>query len=224
MTKKLAFFVLFLTVFINFTANADMPAEAYLPPEPPYQNPHPPITEQDKQRVAFAEQAIKLVLMNPTLLKTMQQRKNMPFSSISFANKDLNCLNNTDCLLGDLNFVMEVGSSPRGVIVETRHPHIIPWSMEKFLQNQKVTYTDTVKKVKQEERKLSPMKPMENMGPALKVDEYMVHVYVKFANASGWYHLDVILAEDKAGKIYLRHFYAIPMPSNNGGLPPGVVC
>jgi hypothetical protein len=58
-------------------------------------------------------------------------------------------------------------------------------------------------------------------GPQLKADEYMMHVYVRFEKTNGWHHLDVIVTEDKAGNVFLRHFFLMPMQSE---MPPGVVC
>ncbi len=184
-----------------------------LPPEPPATNPHPALTEIDKKRVKFAEQAISLVLKNkPSSL--LQPKPNQP--SPNFINKNLNCLQTIGCIEKDTAFTNEILTfyAQYGEVVELRHSHLIPWSIEKFNSR---TETKTI----------TPSKPLGGVAmprPILKADEYMVHSYVKFNKAEGWYHLDIILSEDKNGELYLRHFFTTPMPAANVQLPPGVVC
>lgn len=184
-----------------------------LPPEPPATNPHPPVTEIDKKRVKFAEQAITLLLKNkPSPL--LQPKPNQP--SPSFINKNLSCLQTISCIEKEVAFTNEVLTfhAQYGEVVELKHSHVIPWSIEKF--NSK-TETKPVTSSR-------PVGGIAMSGPILKADEYMVHTYVKFNKAEGWYHLDIILSEDKNGDLYLRHFFTMPMPSTNSQLPPGVVC
>ncbi len=184
-----------------------------LPPEPPATNPHPPVTELDKKRVKFAEQAIALLLKNkPSPL--LQPKPNQPFPN--FLDKNLNCLQTIGCIKKDTAFTNEILTfhAQYGEVMEFRHSHVIPWSIEKF-------------NGKTETKTITPSKPFGGIamsGPILKTDEYMVHAYVKFNKTEGWYHLDIILSEDKNGDLCLRHFFTTPMPSANTQLPPGVVC
>ncbi|HEX5035210.1 MAG TPA: hypothetical protein VFW62_12085 [bacterium] len=116
--------------------------------------------------------------------------------------------------------------------VELRHPHIIPWSFQSFLQNRKTTPIppsdpNVIVEAQAKGAPASAMAPEPGamaVGPALQPDEYMVHVYARFQGDPAWYHLDVILAEDASGNPLRRRFFRIPMPPTHGKLPPGVVC
>ena len=163
-------------------------------PLPPAENPHPPQSAEDIKRVKFAEQAAQDFLM-----------KNPPVIS-----------KNTDSKQA-LQQALALQST-HGLLIEFRHAHIIPWSMKRMNM-----------------RSTAPNKEASSQGgfapvldpaapPELKADEFMVHMYVKFEKSMAWYHLDVILAQDSQGKISLRGFYAIPIPSSGGKLPPGAVC
>ncbi|HCU23561.1 MAG TPA: hypothetical protein DF383_00980 [Deltaproteobacteria bacterium] len=107
-----------------------------------------------------------------------------------------------------------------GPDVEIRHPHIIPWSYEKFLKNRGQPASPAKSQGKPIKADMDP--PMQ--GPVLKPDEYMVHAYVNFPNDPRWHHMDVIMSEDSSGKLTRRGFYSFPMPSSPARLPPGAVC
>lgn len=125
-----------------------------------------------------------------------------------------------------------------GPNVEIRHPHVIPWSWERFQKNQGSSMvqpqdrgnpnviveaqTTQVDMPPPAEKPLPPggMMPAPNLQP----DEFMVHAYAKFPQDPRWYHLDVILSEDSSGHLTRRNFYVVPMPPVPSQLPPGVVC
>ncbi|HKY63806.1 MAG TPA: hypothetical protein VJR29_10330 [bacterium] len=119
-----------------------------------------------------------------------------------------------------------------GTGVELRHPHIIPWSFQSFLQNRQTvpvppTDPNVIVEAQAKGAPASVAAPAPGamaVGPALQPDEYMVHVYARFPGDPAWYHLDVILTEDAAGNPLRRRFFRIPMPPAHGRLPPGVVC
>ncbi len=183
------------------------------PPEPPAVNPHPPLTEIDKKRVKFAEQAIILLLKKPL---SSSMKLTAADTSSSFQNKDLNCIRDIQCAQKDTSFTNELINfhAQLGEIVEFKQTHLIPWSIEKFNS-------------KTETKAVQPFKGTggEDMpSPISKGDEYIIHSYVKFNKTDGWNHLDVILSEDKNGNIYLRHFFTTPMVPPNIKMPPGVVC
>lgn len=194
-------------------------AGAALPPQPPEHNPHPPQTEADQRRVRFAEQAVKIFFQNPlpATLKTFPLEETPPFAS-----KNLDCLKEVSCYKRDMPFVNQIlGFQERyGRVVEFRHPHVIPWSMENFLRQKKSSPAMALPP--SPSGRAAMRVPDEAMGPSLRSDEYMVHTYVRFSKAGGWYHLDVILSEDEKGNISLRSFYTTPMVDHQ--LPPGVVC
>lgn len=163
-------------------------------PLPPAENPHPPKSAEEIKIVKFAEQAAQDFLMN-----------NPPVIS---KNTDASAAFNQATAL----------QNKYGLLVEFRHAHIIPWSMKRM--NMRSTAPD------REASSKGGFAPIldPDAPPELKADEFMVHMYVKFEKSPAWYHLDVILAKDPQGKISLRGFYAIPIPSSGGKLPPGAVC
>jgi len=188
------------------------------PPSPPAENPHPPATVEDKKRVAFAEQAVEALLKKD--LPTSLERSKPGQTPQGFSDKDLSCLRDAGCYDKDAAFVNELLSlrTTFGKAVEAKHAHIIPWSFEKFLG------TSRNKAAAEEPPPASTMyragaRPV--LGPQPKDDEYMVHVYVRFDRSGDWHHVDAILTEDKAGNVFLRHFFIMPMQSE---MPPGVVC
>lgn len=198
-------------------------------PGPPYSNPHPPVTQKDKERVAFAELAVKALLMSPVVSKekgTLLAHPNV-FLGLSAA-----CLQNTVCLSGQTQAIQQADAikNAYGVIKEIRHAHIIPDSMEHFLKSQAAQ----IKTEKKNEAKTAgpsnsdeePMTfpGMENAPPmALRGDEYTVHIYAT-PNGYEWYNLDAIIAEDKNGQMRFQRFYIFPMKSQPENLPPGAVC
>ncbi len=198
-------------------AGASVQAGAPAPPQPPESNPHPPQSKQDIERVKFAEEAVKILLMQnlPTKLQMSDVDK-----TPSFESKTLSCFKNVTCYSKDTAFVNEILTFQKqnGKVIEIKHAHIIPWSMKRM--NIRSSAPD------QPPGKNETMKPMafDMSAPDLKSDEFMVHIYAKFDKSQRWYHLDVILTEDKNGNLLLRHFYAIPMPLSSQQMPPGVVC
>jgi len=118
-----------------------------------------------------------------------------------------------------VNFAVEEIKAFYGPNVQVVHAHIIPWAWEKYQKNKRS------EKTANEAPMVAPggmAKPVQ--GPQLKPDEYMVHAYVKFPNDTLWYHVDVIMTEDDAGRLTRRDFFKMPIPYEGGHMPPGVVC
>ncbi len=208
MIKKTLFNVLLATVVLwSVSVTAKM-----APPSPPAENPHPPVTAGDKKRVAFADQVVAVLLKKdlPASLKPLQQGQ----PPNGFIDKSLACLQDAACYAKDAAFVNEllIFRETYGKAVETRHTHVIPWSFDKF-------HGGAAAESPPPSADMGMAEPMR--GPQLQTDEYMMHVYVRFDKAGGWNHLDVIVTEDKAGNVFLRHFFVMPMQSE---MPPGVVC
>ena len=126
---------------------------------------------------------------------------------------------------GRVDFAVEQAEKFYGVsLVELKHGHVIPWSWQRFKPRAVISDNDPQVIVEAQAGGASsgPVRVYPGV-PQLNSDEYIVHAYVRFANDMRWHHLDIVLAEDTAGQLALRGFYAIPMPSG-GHLPPGVVC
>ncbi|HCU23858.1 MAG TPA: hypothetical protein DF383_02480, partial [Deltaproteobacteria bacterium] len=128
-----------------------------------------------------------------------------------------------------VDFAVQEIKAQYGPDVTILHPHIIPWSFEKFINNTKPSAPSVSQPPPASSAKSSAsggliMASQPMRGPDLKPDEYMVHAYVKFPNDPSWYHVDVILSEDASGKLTRRGFYKILMPAPSVQLPPGVVC
>ncbi len=204
---RLFYLLIFCLLLHPLSLGAEM-----APPLPPLENPHPPLTEQDKKRVLFATEATKLFWMSSkTLSPTNTSEK-----SDSFQNKDLACLKSEACYRKDKMFLAELQNFQKrfGTIEEIKHAHIIPWSMLHFKRMNSPSAPI---------RDQEATKPME--GPSLQDDEYIVHIYTKNKPSNSypqWHHLNVILSEDKDGNIYLRHFFIIKM--SNPKLPAGAIC
>jgi len=204
--------MLFLSIFGLLTQASS--AGVTPPPGPPEKNPHPPITEKDKARVAFAVEAAKLLLV---------KKREVAFDhgafGNNFSNKTLECLKKPSCWQKDMNFKNELNIQQHGhgFVTEMRYAHIIPWSFKNFEKGK----TQVKPTMKQSKKRSSEPMP----APKLKPDEYMIHIYANFDKYGGrWYHLDVILHEDKVGNLFLRHFFMIPIPYANESMPEGAVC
>ena len=193
-------------------------------------NPHPPETEEDKQRVAFAENVIS-TLLKTTVPQTPPNGALQVYDSHGYNfNLDADCLRNESCLQNpDLQTYLKYIFTKLGSVVEFKNSHIIPWSFQHFLkpvaaEHSKSTHTtgqpSTNVKLKHS-RMVVDQEPMP--APVLQKDEYIIHVYAKLANQH-WYHLDVIVSEDANGKITFRRFFFFEVPTNNQSLPDGVVC
>lgn len=210
-------------LFIGVQAIPD-PAYAKMAlPRPPLENPHPPITEADKNRVAFAEQAVSLWLLLP--LPETIERVTAYNGPMVHQDKDLACLKQGACYLKDSFFIYELVNIHRehGEVTEFKHAHVIPWAFQQFQANQKDS------KKKEMSGSVKSVAKMDDMGepiaaPRLRADEYMVHLYAKFSKHSEWYHLDVIMTENAKGELFLRGFFTTVMPSGPSYLPPGVKC
>lgn len=196
-------------------------AAASLPPTPPAENPHPPLTQIDVQRVRFAEQAVQELLMKslPPTLKISGVENPPPFQD-----KDLACLKNPNCYSKDAAFVDELLhlQERSGIVEEIRHAHLIPWSMKRM--NMRSQAPDSSSTTQPLQKMAAPAFETSMPGPNLKPDEFIVHIYAKFKKSPAWFHLDVILYEDAQGRLFLRHFYALPMATPPNQLPPGAVC
>lgn len=186
-------------------------------------NPHPPQTQEDKARVAFAEMVVAK-LLQPTNAALVQELIQKTYDSQGF-NFGLNasCLQNSDCLKNNVELQKYLKDiyAKIGSVAEFKDAHIIPWSFAKF-KNQ-----DQVSAVMEHAKHSSHKKSESRLAmpaPVLSSDEYMIHVYVKMANRH-WYHLDVIVSEDAEGKMTFRRFFFFEVPIEGGGeMPDGVVC
>lgn len=199
-------------------------------PEPPAENPHPPVTDQDKKRVTFAEEVIKKVLM---MDMSGFVADNLP----AFANNDRSvnlkinaaCLADTACLKNNkttLNYVHSINQM-YGQVVEFRHTHVIPWAFENFEKNKSsVNQNDTASLIARPTQKyLEKKAAQEAMAvPVLQKDEYMLHTYVKFGKNHNWYHVNTIVSEDTRGNLEFRQLFILVMPTAHDDLPPGAVC
>lgn len=208
-------------------SRAEIAAQAL--PEPPTENPHPPITDPDKKRVAFAEEVIKKVLM-------MDVSKFSPDGQPVIANNDntINmkitaaCLALPECLKNRSisNYIYTINQM-YGQVIEFRHMHVVPWSFENFEKNKTaVDQNDTAKLLAKPTQKFLENKADQESMPApiLQKDEFMLHSYVNFGKDYRWYHVDIIVSEDAQGNLEFRRFFIIRMPMDSGHLPDGAVC
>ena len=181
-------------------------------PQPPLENPHPPVTEADKKRVSFAENVVRQLLMKD-YPPVVYGKPPSPPPTVFFLDKDLLCLQTPSCWQKDYFFVSEVAGLKQqyGTLEEIRFAHVIPWAFEQFQAGKKAE--QLIKK---------DMAATLMPAPVLKSDEYMIHIYAKWSGR--WHHLDVIVTENAKGEIFLRHFFSTPMPLDDSQLPPGVKC
>ena len=199
-----------------------------IPGRPPEKNPHPPRTAAEKRRVFFAMEAARFHLGRP--LHYVFQGLPPGHGGGHFQTKDQSCLKSVDCYGQDQDYVSElVRFHDRfGELVEVRFAHVIPWSWKKFQarskppRNLKPNVIVEAQLVADEPMMMGSRAMMQ--APQLQSDEFMVHAYVKFKKDPRWYHLDIILTENSKGEVGLRHFFTLPIPSNGGSMPPGVVC
>lgn len=189
-------------------------------PAPPATNPHPPVTAQDKQRVAFAEAAIRNLLMgaNPAVA---------PDKTSSVDNLDLalgvtqQCLADPACVKKDARlqkYAASIMARFGGAVSEFKHLHVIPWAIERFEKIRAVTNADL------QEPQDNDSQPKDAVSPTrLHADEYIMHAFARFQDGL-WYHLDTIVSEDTKGNMLFNRFFIIVMPSDGSSLPPGVDC
>ena len=199
------------------------------PPQPPADNPHPPITEEDKRRVAFGELAIKNLLM--TSKSTFSGNMTIvDDQSIELAMTQI-CLESEACIKGkDTQNYLSAFKNRYGVLKTYQHIHVIPWSFEKF-KNQKMAAskpipTDTTGDSDPPKRERAAVEASIAVMPTpiVKAGQYMMHAYVQFEGSESWYHLDIIVSENKNGVMKLERFFTTQIPWPSVDLPPGVVC
>lgn len=222
--KRLQSIILLLFVGFIFTlpAMAKMTSGDTPMPEPPAVNPHPPQTDADKKRVAFAELALETLLKNEYPTKASESQSGAATRAQYIIiddgkNQKLalseSCLRSQDCLAerDDVrHYIQGVRQAVGGALREFRHAHIIPWAWEAFQkQSGAAPQSETI---------TSSMSPT-NVAP----NEYLVHIYVLFP-MGGWHHVDVILTEEAGKGIRFNRFFIIQIPSNDSNLPPGAVC
>lgn len=226
--KTIRLFLLLLLCLFSVNVTAEMAAQGAMPyMGPPAANPHPPVTELDKKRVAFAELAIQSLLMTPLPADDPKKPATVDFYSPLNSHFDLDetCLKDPTCLEKNEVLIAYVKAIKRQHLhlKEIRFTHIIPWSMEKYLKNKSATTTPAISQGDPGKSMKASMTVMPS-APAQKDDEYMFHTYAQ--NGDGvWYHVDVFVTEDAKGQLKFRHFYLTPMaPAGGGHLPDGVVC
>lgn len=190
------------------------------PPEPPYENPHPPVTAEDKRRVAFAERALKAILLpGPFSGFKAYSGKNITVSNPAtvHVNVSEDCLKDQACvkLNAELATFVKTLVEGEGVPNEIRHAHVIPWSFKKFQDAQTVQSKKSEDKSEKSKRLAMPI-------PVVAADEYLIHVYLQLAHHT-WMHADVIVNEGPDGTLRLRGFFIVPIVSESK-LPPGVKC
>jgi hypothetical protein len=170
-------------------------------PMPPAENPHPPVTSEDKAKAAFADDVVKSFLQTELTLPAGAAAR-----GTAYASKDEACLKDPACWQKDGAFVGDLQALYRelGPVVETKHTHVVPAATPRKLEQ------------KGDSRDEPPA-----MLP-LKDDEYAVHMYVRTAKRYGWSDLSVVLTGG-AGKPALRRIIVAPMQSAHH-LPPGAKC
>lgn len=228
---RIVFLVAFAVLLLTNAANAAASQPA--PPEPPIENPHPPVTDADKRRVAFAEEVINNLLMKPPVL----EEKAIAVASPWFYNPAVNlnidetCLKNKECLLNNAALKEHLASFIKTYISlkSYKHVHIIPWSYSRFKNQspapQKPLPRTLLKEGASAYTESDVSKNESTMtAPNLASDEYMFHAYVQFGKSNAWHHLDIIVTEDAKGNLTLRRFFIVPMPHHERDLPLGVVC
>ncbi len=230
--RILSFITILLSLWV-FNLKAEMAPPQ--PGKPPAQNPHAPQNAAEKKRVAFAIQAVNLHLkkMPFQLLSKWPPvyRPSYQSNTKSFLNKDQNCLSQPACVKKDVAYHDELiwFHSQLGPVVETKFAHVIPWSWKNFKNNQDTKIKKSPPPADAVMDSDAPdhyaVLPHGMTPPNLKADEFMVHIYARFKDkGTQWYTLDVILSENEKGEVFLRHFYAVPMPDVGTSLPPGVDC
>lgn len=217
MKQKLAILI-FLLGFLNAAAFGSQPA----PPEAPLENPHPPLTAKDKARVAFAEALVKNAFFSESVknISVKRDEDGVAIMRPLTAKLDLDeaCVKDASCLAADLSLNAFVKSliAKQGRPESFKHPHIIPWSFEKF-KNPDVA-------AKPDEEKTAMIAPPVMPVPEVGESEYLIHVYLQL-QGNGWHHLDLIVHEAPDGKMRLKGLFLIPMrDASSYSIPDGAVC
>ena len=234
---KIAFFATFIILALTSVyALASMVAPYWLQNEEmnKLENPHPPQTDEDKKRVAFAETVVNQLLKTAVAHTPTVSAVTFYESTGYYFNLDAACFQQPACLQNkELQKYLNEIFTQLGSVVEFKNAHIIPWAFDKF-KNQTATASakpepslgvappeSQHKNSRQADQPSIAVMP----SPVLLNDEYMIHIYTKLTNQH-WYHLDVIVSEDAKGKITFRRFFFIEVPLENSGhsMPPGTVC
>ncbi len=185
-----------------------------------HHNPNPATTSADQKRVAFGEKIIKTLLQKNPVAFAKKRQDSPPLHDRPGANFNLdeNCLDTPSCLAqnSDLQSYLNDIFSNFGSLLESRHVHVIPWSFEKFKNKTQDSKPSSDSDAMVAQKRQMPV-------PQLKNDEYLLHSFAKFSN-NLWYHLDVIVSEDAAGKMTFRRFYLFEIPAHPNSLPEGVDC
>lgn len=215
---KQKIFLLFLVLDVQFALGSQAVFE------PPPKNPHPPVTEADKNRVAFADLALKTLLTkNLPVTEANKMRAKETTLTMNEAidlNLTVSCIKNQICIDANLAVFPHVAAifSNYGLATEIRHTHIIPWSFENFKKisvgSMYPPASDSNDNVRTEDR-LAPPAPM------VKAGEYLIHSYVKFND--GWHHVDIVVSENAKGNLMLKRFFVMP-EQRYDDLPSGSVC
>ncbi|MBX7149833.1 hypothetical protein K1X76_12250 [bacterium] len=216
--------ILFLIVCLLFPLTGFSGYSDQLP-QPPEENPHPPVTEADKHRVAFAEKVIAALL-----------QQNLPPGDLlpgDFLYRpeylfkvDENCLASIDCLKSQKNLLgyIQTVKTEYGTPLEIKNTHIIPWSWDKY-QHDKQGKSNTSASLSVPAGGSLKMDQSESAksvrpAPVQMPDEFMMHAYVKFRE-NYWYHVDIFVSEDEKGNLSFRRFFILMMQNP---MPPGVMC
>ncbi len=230
MLKQIRSVFLVVAVFLVLTKAAAAAASQTAPPQPPPANPHPPITDVDKKRVAFAEMVIAALLVEPSLYTGTDPATTKAWANDPNTNLNINsaCLANKECLSknASLKTFLTNFKASFSALKDHQHTHIIPWSLERFNRTHSPTKggaSTTVYKEKTDHDQ-NDVEKSSMPAPVVAFDEYMFHTYIQFKSATGWHHMDIIVSEDNDGNITLRRFFIVPMPYHERDLPPGVVC
>ncbi len=207
------FLICLFCLLISSTTVFAEASDVATPPQPPQQNPHPPQTAKDRERVAFAELAIKNLLTQNRSAVKLDPHWNLNNTSVSLQLPQT-CLQNLECLQKEdrlQRYIDSIYKTQSGPLVRTSHTHIVPWALKRF----EFYHNPSKGTHKILEYPLSSTK--------LKKNEYMMHTYVEFQVGS-WHHLDVIVSENKEGEIFFERFYIIPFPKMDNDIAPGDVC
>lgn len=192
-------------------------------PTPPEKNPHPPQTEEDKERVKFALESVKRLLTDKDYWKNQKR----VLDRTPFHAKSRTCIRDIKCVEKDRHFILDTKNiyNKHGVVIETKHAHIIPWAFKNFeLKTKPISITHEELSGDSEESVRDEVAREPMPAPALNPNEYLIHIYAKFSKKNAWYHLDVIIEETPDGKLFFKYFFVAPFYNESGSLPPGVVC
>ena len=170
------------------------------PPRPPDENPHPPTTAEERSRVAFAEQAVKIFLQAHVDTKGSA-------TTGSYRSKDDACLKSAACYANDAHFLGDLSTfyAQFGQLTAIKHFHVVPQAAAAHKHGAKADEPP----------------PWDHGMIPLEPGEFAVHLYGADQNGR-WLDVSVILVEEN-GRLSLRRFLAAHM-ENPHKLPPGAKC